>query len=133
MRWVKDCISQRDQATLATIHFWDAGSPGYRWMQLAEQSVVSARLPTPLQTPPLALVAAAIPDATVAAWDSKYAYNRPHPAEMDAAAPVVAMPQSPSYPSEHAVTAGAAAAVLEYLFPDQRSSQTWRRRQRLRG
>jgi membrane-associated phospholipid phosphatase len=29
------------------------------------------------------------------------------------------MPESPSYPSEHAVTAGAAAAVLSYLFPDQ--------------
>ncbi len=89
-------------------------------MQLAEQSVVNAGLPTPLQTRALALVAAAISDATVAAWDSKYAYNRPHPGEMDSAvAPVVAVPQSPSYPSEHAVAAGAAAAVLEYLFPDQ--------------
>jgi membrane-associated phospholipid phosphatase len=65
-------------------------------------------------------VAAAISDATVAAWDSKYAYSRPHPSDMDAGvAPVVAVPQSPSYPSEHAVAAGAAAAVLEYLFPDQ--------------
>jgi len=65
-------------------------------------------------------VAAAISDATIAAWDSKYAYNRSHPSDLDpAVAPVVAVPQSPSYPSEHAVTAGAAAAVLEYLFPDQ--------------
>src|SRR6266853_3751172 len=120
LQWVKDCISQRDQATLAAIHFWDAGSPGYRWMQLAEQSVVNAGLPTPLQTRALALVAAAISDATVAAWDSKYAYNRPHPSDLDpAVAPVIAVPQSPSYPSEHAVTAGAAAAVLEYLFPNQ--------------
>ncbi len=120
LRWVKDCISQRDQAALAAIHFWDAGSPAYRWMQLAEQSVVSAGLPTPLQTRALALVAAAISDATVAAWDSKYTFNRPHPGDMDpAVAPVVAAPQSPSYPSEHAVTAGAAALVLGYLFPDQ--------------
>ena len=36
--WVKECVTQRDQATLATIHFWDAGSPGYRWMQMAQQS-----------------------------------------------------------------------------------------------
>jgi membrane-associated phospholipid phosphatase len=89
-------------------------------MQLAQQSVVSAGLPAPLQTRALALVAAAISDATVAAWDSKYAYNRPHPSELDSSvAPVVAVPRSPSYPSEHAATAGAAAAVLEYLFPDQ--------------
>jgi membrane-associated phospholipid phosphatase len=89
-------------------------------MQLAEQSVVNASLPAPLQTRALALVAAAIADATIAAWDSKYTYNRPHPGDMDATvAPVVAVPQSPSYPSEHAATAGAAAAVLSYLFPDQ--------------
>jgi membrane-associated phospholipid phosphatase len=120
LQWVKDCVSQRDQATLATIHFWDAGSPGYRWMQLAQQSAVNAGLPTTLQTRALALVAAAISDATIAAWDSKYAYNRAHPGDLDAGvAPVVAVPQSPSYPSEHAVTAGAAAAVLAYLFPAQ--------------
>jgi membrane-associated phospholipid phosphatase len=120
LQWVKECVSQRDQATLATIRFWDAGSPGYRWMQLAEQSAVNAGLPTTLQTRALALVAAAISDATIAAWDSKYTYNRVHPSDLDAGvAPVVAVPRSPSYPSEHAVTAGAAAAVLAYLFPAQ--------------
>jgi len=120
LRRIKDGISQRDQAALASIRFWDAGAPAYRWMQLAEQSVVNAGLPTPLQTRALALVAAAISDATVAAWDSKYAYNRPHPSDVDATvAPIVAVPHSPSYPSEHAVTAGAAATVLAYLFPDQ--------------
>jgi membrane-associated phospholipid phosphatase len=120
LQWVKECIPQRNQAALATIHYWDAGSPGYRWMQLTQQYAVSAGLSTPLQTRALALVAAAISDATIAAWDSKYAYKRPHPSDLDATvAPVVAVPQSPSYPSEHAAAAGAAAAVLEYLFPDQ--------------
>src|SRR6202040_409639 len=113
LQWVKECVSQRDQTTLNAIHYWDAGSPGYRWMQLAEQSVVNAGLPTPLQTRALALVAAAISDATIAAWDSKYAYNRPHRSDLDpTVAPVLAVPQSPSSPSEHAVAAGAAAAVL---------------------
>jgi membrane-associated phospholipid phosphatase len=120
LQWVKDCVPQRDQPTLAAIHYWDAGSPGYRWMQIAQQSAVNAALPTPLQTRALALVAAAISDATIAAWDSKYAFNRPHPSDLDAGvAPVAAVPQSPSYPSEHAVAAGAAAAVLAYLFPEQ--------------
>jgi membrane-associated phospholipid phosphatase len=120
LQWVRDCIAQRGQAAVAAINYWDAGSPGYRWMQLAQQSVVNAGLPTPLQTRALALVAAAISDATVAAWDSKYTYNRPHPSQLDSTiAPAVAVPQNPSYPSEHAVAAGAAAAVLEYLFPDQ--------------
>jgi membrane-associated phospholipid phosphatase len=120
LQWLKECVSQRDQATLTNIRYWDAGSPGYRWMLLAEQYVANEGLSTPLQTRALALVAAAISDATIAAWDSKYAYNRKHPSDLDpAVAPVVAVPQSPSYPSEHAAAAGAAAAVLGYLFPDQ--------------
>ena len=123
LQWVKECVSERDQATLSTIRYWDAGSPGYRWMQLAEQYVVSGGISTPLQTRALALVAAAISDATIAAWDSKYAYNRNHPSDLDpTVAPVVAVPQSPSYPSEHAAAAGAAAAVLAYLFPDKATS-----------
>jgi membrane-associated phospholipid phosphatase len=120
LQWVKDCVNQRDQTTLNGIHYWDAGAPAYRWMQLALQYVVNSTLTGPQQTRALALVAAAISDATIAAWDSKYAYNRPHPSSLDpTVAPVVAVPQSPSYPSEHAVAAGAAAAVLAYLFPDQ--------------
>src|SRR5262249_7654302 len=122
MELVKDCVDRRDQTTLNGIHYWDAGAPAYRWMQLALQYVVNSTLAGPQQTRALALVAAAISDATIAAWDSKYAYNRPHPSALDpSVAPVVAVPQSPSYPSEHAVAAGAAAAVLSYLFPDQAS------------
>jgi membrane-associated phospholipid phosphatase len=117
---IKSAIAQLDTATIEQIHFWDAGAPGYRWMQMTEQLAVSEGLPTPLQTRALALVGAAIYDATVAAWDSKYAYSRKHPGEIDPTIQtVVPFTQSPSYPSEHAVTAAAAAAVLTYLFPDQ--------------
>ncbi len=53
-----------------------------------------------------------------AAWESKYAYNRPRPSERDhKLSTAVTVPDSPSYPSEHAATAQAAAAVLAYLFP----------------
>ena len=118
--WVKACVAARNQADLTEIHFWDAGAPGYRWMQLTQQLAVSKGLATPLQTRALALVAAAMYDATVAAWDSKYTYNRQHPAEMDSSiSTAVTASASPSYPSEHAASAAAAAAVLVSLFPDQ--------------
>ena len=117
---IKKLISQRDSAALEQIHFWDAGAPGYRWMQMTQQLAVSEGLATPYQTRALALVAAAIYDATVAAWESKYAYLRQHPSEIDPSIQTVVPPtQSPSYPSEHAAVAGAAASVLTYLFPDQ--------------
>ena len=120
---VEQAASNRSAAALTQIHFWDAGAPGYRWMQLTEQLVVSEGLSAPLQTRALALVAAAIYDSTVAAWDSKYTYRRQHPSDFDHRLTTVVSPtRSPSYPSEHAVTAAAAATVLTYLFPDQAAS-----------
>jgi len=62
----------------------------------------------------------AIYDAMVAAWDSKYAYQRPRPSAVKAGLiTVLANPSSPSYPAEHAVAAGAASEVLAYVFPDR--------------
>jgi membrane-associated phospholipid phosphatase len=120
LQWLKQCAANRNQASLAQARFWDAGAPGYRWMQLTEQLAVSEGLPAPMQTRALALIAAAIYDATVATWDSKYTYNRPRPSDVDSAFTTVVPPTaSPSYPSEHAATAAAAAAVLAHLFPNQ--------------
>src|SRR3989442_14299828 len=88
-------------------------------MQMASQQMISHNLAAGLYTRGMALVAVAVYDATIAGWDSKYAWNRPHPSQSDPAiAPLVSVSGSPSYPSEHAVAAGAAAAVLSYLFPD---------------
>src|SRR5258708_19333075 len=94
-------------------------------MQLAQKFAVSEGLAGRLQTRAVSLVAVAIYDSTVAAWDSKYAYMRQHPSEIDSGVTTVVKPTaSPSYPSEHAVTAGAAAAVLAYLFPNHASTFT---------
>jgi len=120
LKWVRDCEAGRDAKVLEEIRFWDAGAPGYRWMQFAQQLVLSKGLSAPLQTRALALVSAAIYDATIAAWDSKYAYMRRHPSEIDPHVNSLVIPASaPSYPSEHAVAAAAAASVLANLFPDQ--------------
>jgi len=107
--------AQRDLATRDIINFWDAGSPAYRWIEMTyplASGAMSAR--------PLALLSVAIYDATIAAWDSKYAYNRLRPSQVDSMlTTAVPTPQSPSYPSEHAVVAGAASEILAYLFPAQ--------------
>ena len=65
-----------------------------------------------------ALLNIAMYDATIAAWDSKYAYRRPRPSVVDTSIPTaVRTPDSPSYPSEHAATAAAAAEIFAYLYP----------------
>lgn len=66
----------------------------------------------------LSLVNVAMYDAMVAAWDAKYTYNRRSPAAVDSRIHALAgISDVPSYPSEHAAAASAAAAVLSYLFP----------------
>jgi len=115
---VKNLLAEGNDTTRAQIAYWDAGSPGYRWEQIAAQQMLSQNVPAPLFTRGMALLSVAIYDATVAAWDSKYAYSRLRPSAVDKTInPLVAVPNSPSYPSEHAVAAGAASVVLAYLFP----------------
>ena len=110
----------RDDAALAQIAYWNAGPPSYRWNQIAMEQLRLQAMPVNMAYRDLALLNVAIYDATIAAWDSKYAYNRPRPSDFDPSLmTVIPNPTSPSYPSEYAVTAGAASAVLGYLFPDK--------------
>lgn len=111
--------ARRGKGAPETIRYWDSGSPSYRWNEIAfkaaadsSSGVVTERM--------LALLNVAIYDAMVAAWHAKYKYNRRRPSEVETKlSPAVPVADSPSYPSEHAVAAGAASAVLSYLFPDK--------------
>jgi membrane-associated phospholipid phosphatase len=107
-----------DAATLARIRFWDAGPPSYRWVELALAQIGQKPLSNPKNTRTMALLNVAIYDATIAAWDSKYFHNRRRPSEIDPSiGTAVAVPASPSYPSEHAVVAAAAMEILSYVYP----------------
>jgi membrane-associated phospholipid phosphatase len=115
---LKGMVADRDAVALDRISYWDAGSPGYRWNEIATQQTQRAQM-GPNAYRVLALMNAAIYDATIAAWDAKYAFNRARPAMTDAELETaISTPNSPSYPDEHAATAGVAATVLAYLFPD---------------
>lgn len=115
--WLKDFTRQRDAAA-TQVAYWDAGSPSYRWVALADRYVETQPMSNPRNTRFLAILNVAVYDAMIAAWDTKYAYNRPRPSQFDSSViPIVAVPRSPSYPSEHAVAAGAASAVLGFFYP----------------
>ncbi len=112
-------VAQRNTAALEQIAFWDTGAPAYRWNELTINTALKNNLPSNLASRALALVHVAVYDATVAAWAAKYTYRRPRPSEVDPSLKtVLPNPESPSYPAEHAVAAGAASIVLAYLFPD---------------
>ncbi|MFN8511135.1 MAG: vanadium-dependent haloperoxidase [Thermomicrobiales bacterium] len=110
--------AQRDNAALDLVNFWDSGSPGYRWDDLALSHTLAKGIGGGKAWRIMALLNVAIYDATIAAWDNKYHYNRKRPSEanpqLTTALPV---PNSPSYPCEHSAAAGAAATVLSYLYP----------------
>jgi len=126
---IKDLITRagrRDTAALNAISYWDSGPPGYRWNEFAIDQLVRNSISGPRSARILSLLNVAIYDATIAAWDSKYVYNRQRPSEVNSQiAPAIPVPNSPSYPSEHAAAASAAAAVLSYLFPND--AQTYER------
>jgi membrane-associated phospholipid phosphatase len=116
---VMSLVTARTDEDLARIAYWSAGAPGYRWNQIAtKQGLENNILLNNYRLIPYLNIA--IYDATVAAWNAKYNYNRPRPSVLASSlATALPTPPSPSYPSEHAVTAGAAEVVLSYFFPEQ--------------
>jgi hypothetical protein len=112
---MKAMVNQRDAAFVGRLSFWNAGPPGYRWTSIA---VPAGQVSATRDNRTLSLLSVAIYDATIAAWDTKYTYNRPRPSDVDSGLhSAMPNPNSPSYPSEFAVVAGAASTVLSYLFP----------------
>jgi membrane-associated phospholipid phosphatase len=118
LEWLRGASADKNPQIADQISFWDSGSPGYRWLEiLASRSEANQPL-SPYPVRPFAYLNMAIYDATIAAWESKYFYNRPRPNQLDPTLrTALPTPNSPSYPSEHAVAAGAAAAVLSYFYP----------------
>jgi membrane-associated phospholipid phosphatase len=109
---------QHDAATKQQIAYWDAGAPSYRWMEMIVARLTAGTPTTAFPHRVYTYLALAMHDATIATWEAKYHYNRRRPSEMDSSLrTAVTVPNSPSYPSEHAATAQAAAAVLAHFLP----------------
>lgn len=111
-------IAGNTEETRAQIAFWDAGSPAYRWIDLLNARAFAGTPTSAFIHRVYTYVALAMYDATIATWESKYHYKRPRPSDFDHRLPTaLPVPASPSYPSEHAATAQAAAAVLAHFLP----------------
>jgi hypothetical protein len=121
-REMRKLAASEDADALERVRYWDAAPPAQRWREMLEDMRVRDDLSGATAGHARALLDAAIHDARIAAWDSKTAYRRPRPSELDARlVPEVAVPRGPSYPCEHAVIAGAAAEILSHLFPHERT------------
>jgi len=120
---LKTLAAQRNTQALKQIAYWDAGAPNYRWLEITFAQMQKKPMTNPRFNRLLALLNVAIYDAMIAAWETKYTYNRPRPSASDTSLlTVIPPPHSPAYPSEHAVAAGAASAILAYIYPDDAQS-----------
>ena len=123
LRTMQQLISNNDAQIKQQITFWDAGAPAYRWIDLINSRLLAGKATTAFPHRVYTYVALAMYDATIATWESKYHYNRPRPSELDHNLPtVLPVPNSPSYPSEHAAAAQAAATVLAHFLPQDAQS-----------
>lgn len=105
-----------DADGIRQIGYWNAGSPGYRFQDL----MAGVWMTDTGSIGPLSYMVlnVAIYDATIAAWDTKYAFRRKRPFEADSRIKVYGVkPESPSYPCEHSVAAGVAVAVFSHYYP----------------
>src|SRR5262249_55065343 len=102
LRSLAELMRHNDADSLQQIEFWDAGAPAYRWIDLINSRLLAGTPTTPYPHRVYTYVAQAMYDATIAAWESKYYYNRSRPSELDHnLETLLAVPDSPSYPSEH--------------------------------
>ncbi len=123
LKALAELVTHNDAAIQQQIEFWDAGAPSYRWMDYINQRALNGPALPGFAHRIYTYVAIAMNDATIAAWESKYYYNRARPSEMDhKLVTSAAVPNSPSYPSEHSATAWAAATVLAHMIPAEAAS-----------
>lgn len=118
---VLDQQKNLDAAGRQQILFWNAGAPGYRWQDIINKlwTTDTGRYGALANM----LLGAATYDATIAAWDTKYAYHRPRPFTADSRVKLYGIkPESPSYPCEHSVAAGVAVTIIGHFFPSMADS-----------
>jgi membrane-associated phospholipid phosphatase len=106
--------ARRSADDIMRARWWDVGGPAYRWNEIAVEALIDEFSTLPLAARHLALLHAAIDDAVAAAVANKQKFGRARPALADAALPT---PRTPSYPSDYAAAATAAAEVLGYVLP----------------
>ena len=110
----------RTQAQIDAARYWATDAPSIRWELFAEDEIASHRLSAPHAARARAYLSAAMYDAFVACWDTKFTYWMARPVTMDASLRTVfSTPPFPSYPSGHSTQSSAAAEVMAELFPDR--------------
>jgi PAP2 superfamily len=114
----------RTPEQIAAVRKWADWPPPTLWNDELNRRLATRRWPLAESARASAYLNAAMFDAFVACWRSKYAYWTPRPyMRLSGRTPmfttVVTTPNFPSYTSGHSTVSGAAAVVLAALFPEE--------------
>jgi membrane-associated phospholipid phosphatase len=113
----------RTNEQLRIAQYWETLSGSFGaglWNDVARHAIASHGLSEAESARVLALVHMAAVDATIACHDSKYTHWVPRPTQVDSEIHLaIAVPNHPSYPSNHACISGTIGLVLDARFPDQ--------------
>ncbi|MGH9265590.1 MAG: phosphatase PAP2 family protein [Acidimicrobiales bacterium] len=113
---VKEAADRRTAGTQAVVDRWSGPLPTKPWTEVMFRAIEKSSKNPPLSSRNGALIHVAMYDAVLASYHWKYQYNVEAPEGVDTLVP--ASPD-PSYPSEHAAIAGAAARVIAHLYPGE--------------
>jgi hypothetical protein len=120
---VRTVSDRRTNEQLRIAQYWETLYGSFAaglWNQVAREAISAHGLSEADSARVLALVHMTSVDATIACHDSKYTYWVPRPTQADPEIHLaIAVPNHPSYPSNHACISGAVGYVLDAQFPDQ--------------
>ena len=120
---VRTVSDHRTNEQVRIAQYWETLSGSFAaglWNDVARGAISSHGLSEAESARILALVHMVSVDATIACHDSKYTYWVPRPTQVDPEIRLaIAVPNHPSYPSNHACISGAIGLVLDAQFPDQ--------------
>jgi membrane-associated phospholipid phosphatase len=119
---VKHAVDNLTREQLAIALRWNDGAGTYtppgHWNDIAAEYIRDARMSEVRSARAFALLNAAMHDAAVGCWETKFAYFNPRPSQLDPSIKTpIGLPNFPSYSSGHSTFSAAAASVLSYLFP----------------
>jgi len=120
---VRAIADARTNEQLRIAQYWETLYGSFSaglWNDVARGAISAHGLSEAESARTLALVHMTGVDATIACHDSKYAYWVPRPTQADPGIHLgIAVPNHPSYPSNHACISGSIGLVLDAQFPDQ--------------
>jgi hypothetical protein len=96
-------------------------TPAGHWNEIACDMIAAGNMSELRVARTLSLLNMAMQDAGICCWDTKSFYFYPRPSQMNNEIKTIGTPNFPSYTSGHSTFSGAAAAVLGYIFPQNKT------------